>query len=166
MKSSKITTFLQSLFSVSRNELMFAGLLLLGLTIGMIYKYMIDDSPEKTSKKAEMLYRALDSLAEAEKKTYTGIDFRENYDTNAAQPELSSVRLKFGNKNTTAGNKLNLNTATFNELLTLDFVGVKTATAIIDYRKKYGFKTIEDLQNVVGIGKIKYEKIKELVEVK
>jgi len=48
---------------------------------------------------------------------------------------------------------VNLNTATQAELESLNNVGPVKAQAIIDYRKKSGgFKTVEELNNVPGIG--------------
>ena len=46
-------------------------------------------------------------------------------------------------------------------------VGYSTAEKIIDYRNKNGkFSSIEDIQNVKGIGNAKYENIKESICVK
>ena len=46
--------------------------------------------------------------------------------------------------------------------MTLDGIGEKKAQAIIDYRNKNnGFKTIEELLEVDGIGSTTYEKIKD-----
>ena len=48
---------------------------------------------------------------------------------------------------------VNLNTATEAELETLNGIGPAKAKAIIEYRKKQGgFKSIDELQNVDGIG--------------
>jgi competence protein ComEA len=53
----------------------------------------------------------------------------------------------------TAFAAVNLNTATQAELESLKNIGPAKAQAIIDYRKKSGgFKTVEDLNNVPGIG--------------
>lgn len=62
--------------------------------------------------------------------------------------------------------KVNINTASKKELITLEGIGETTADRIIEYRKEIGkFKTIEDLKSVKGIGDSKFNKIKEKVEV-
>ena len=63
--------------------------------------------------------------------------------------------------------KININTATEEELDTLPGIGPSTATKILDYRKEKGkFKTIEEIKEVSGIGENKYEKIKDRITVK
>ena len=62
--------------------------------------------------------------------------------------------------------KININTATIEELDLLPGVGKATAQAILDYRTKHGkFRTIADLDKVSGIGPAKLEKIRPLVTV-
>ena len=59
---------------------------------------------------------------------------------------------------------VNLNTATIDQLTTLPGVGRKTAELIIEYRTKSGgFKKIEELMNVKGIGEKTFLKLKPLV---
>ena len=61
---------------------------------------------------------------------------------------------------------LNLNLATLDQLETLPGVGRKVAERIIDYRTKSGgFKKIEELMNVKGIGEKSFLKIKPLIAV-
>jgi competence protein ComEA len=61
---------------------------------------------------------------------------------------------------------LNLNTATVEQLDRLPGVGPKTAALIIEYRQKNGgFKKIEDLMNVRGIGEKSFLKIRALITV-
>jgi len=62
---------------------------------------------------------------------------------------------------------LNLNAATVDQLETLPGIGRKTAERILEYRTKSGgFKRIEDLMNVKGIGEKSFLKLKPLIAVK
>ena len=59
---------------------------------------------------------------------------------------------------------VNINTATQAELETLPQVGPATAQRIIAFREEHkGFKTVEELLNVKGIGPKTFEKLKPLV---
>ena len=65
---------------------------------------------------------------------------------------------------TTSKSTVNLNTATIDQLASLPGVGPKTAERILEYRTKNGgFKKIEELMNVKGIGEKSFLKIKPLV---
>ena len=75
-----------------------------------------------------------------------------------------------GNKtsNTEKGDsdKVNINTATQEELDSLPGIGPSTAQKIINYREENGlFKKIEDIQNVKGIGDSKYSDVKDKITV-
>lgn len=62
--------------------------------------------------------------------------------------------------------KVNLNTATAEELQTLYRIGPALAQRIIDYRESVGkFQSVEEIQNVSGIGEKIYEGIREEIEV-
>ena len=64
----------------------------------------------------------------------------------------------------TSLNKISINTASKNELITLPGIGDKTADLIIEYRNtNNGFKYIEELLNIKGIGEKKFEKIKDRI---
>ena len=62
---------------------------------------------------------------------------------------------------TAAFAKVNINTATVDELATLNGIGKAKAEAIVAYRTQHGkFQTIDDLTKVKGIGRKIIEKIK------
>jgi competence protein ComEA len=64
------------------------------------------------------------------------------------------------------GGKVNINTATAEELDTLPGVGPSIAQRIIDYRTTNGpFQSIEDIKNVKGIGDATFEKLKDKITV-
>lgn len=59
------------------------------------------------------------------------------------------------------GGPVNLNSASVDELTSLDGIGPKTAQKIIDYREEHGgFANVEELLDVPGIGPAKFDQIK------
>ena len=65
-----------------------------------------------------------------------------------------------------ANEKVNLNTATIEQLQTLPGVGPAIAKNILDYRTKVGkFAKIEDILNVKGIGEKKFQRMKDRLTV-
>jgi competence protein ComEA len=63
--------------------------------------------------------------------------------------------------------KVNINTATAEELTVLKYVGVALAQRIVEYRKEQGaFKSPEDILKVPGVGQRVYEANKDIITVK
>ncbi|SHI48088.1 competence protein ComEA [Clostridium cavendishii DSM 21758] len=63
--------------------------------------------------------------------------------------------------------RINLNSATIEELDSLPGVGKVTAEKIVEYREsKGGFKTIEELKNIGGLGDKKIDKFRDKIDVK
>jgi competence protein ComEA len=62
--------------------------------------------------------------------------------------------------------KMNINTATAEELSSLPGIGPTKAQCIIDYRTTNGpFRSIEDIKKVTGIGDATFEKLKDKITV-
>ena len=69
-------------------------------------------------------------------------------------------------KSATPVGKINLNTASASQLDALPGIGPAYAGRIIDYRNANGgFKTIEEVQNVKGIGPKTFEKMREMISI-
>ena len=72
-----------------------------------------------------------------------------------------NTEIKDNITNKTESSLININTATKEELLTINGIGESKANNIIKYREEFGnFKSIEDIKNVDGIGDNLYETIK------
>lgn len=68
------------------------------------------------------------------------------------------------NKENNEINKISINDSTKEQLMSLPGIGDKTADLIIKYREENnGFKFIEELMNIKGIGEKKFEKIKDRI---
>lgn len=79
-------------------------------------------------------------------------------------PEVSNDTCFTSEENNKA--KININTASLDELMTLSGIGKSKAQSIIDYRTNNGnFLDIKDIMNVKGIGNGVYEKIKDFITV-
>ena len=63
--------------------------------------------------------------------------------------------------------KVNLNTASINELTALKGIGEKKAQAIVDYREKQGkFTSVDQLEEVSGIGPATLDANRDMIIVK
>ncbi len=79
----------------------------------------------------------------------------------AGAPAPSGAAPAAGSSGAQPAQPVNLNSATEEQLNALDGVGPKTAQKIIQYREEHGgFKSIDELLEVPGIGPAKFEQIK------
>ncbi len=88
-------------------------------------------------------------------------DSMEN-NNNTNEPEIKQDNDSTLNLN----KKININIATKNELMNLNGIGESKAKKIIEYREKNGgFKSIEEIKKVSGIGEAIYAKIKDNITI-
>lgn len=83
-------------------------------------------------------------------------------------PKIGEINYEAKNGNVVGkgGKKVNLNTATSDDLRTINGIGPGMAEKIITYREEHGaFKKLEDLKEINGIGEKTYEKLKNYLKI-
>ena len=79
---------------------------------------------------------------------------------------VSSSTVSTTKEKTTVSYPLNLNTATVEELMTIDGISQKNAFAIVEYRKKIGaYSDVSEIMNIKGIGEGTYYKVLPYLDV-
>lgn len=87
-------------------------------------------------------------------------------DKNAEKVTQGIVSESGGNPAESSNGIININSASVEELEHLNGIGQSKAKSIVEYREKNGgFKNVEDIKNVDGIGEKMFEKIKESITV-
>ncbi len=96
----------------------------------------------------------------------TVVDGQSIYIPSKSEYKVSNSESDLKNTELETSNKLNINTATEEELTSLPGIGESKAITIISYREENGdFKSIEDIKNVSGIGNATFANIKDLIRI-
>lgn len=102
-----------------------------------------------------------DVVKDAQKSRFDYSVFDSEFEKKSAEIGKYTYESSTATKSVEESFRVNINTATKEELMKLPGIGEKTAERIIRHRQTYGeFKRIEDIMNVGGIGQKKFEKIK------
>lgn len=95
--------------------------------------------------------------------TASGVDTAEDVNTASGADTAETKEINESNPDE---NLININTASAEELMSLDGIGEKLSQRIIDYRTENGgFNTIQDIMKVSGIGNKKFAAVKDKITV-
>ncbi len=150
-------TKINQTFGLTNTESRVILFLIVTFIIGVGLK-IIKFSPQQ---KFSYNYTALDSefAARSNLISISDLDSSKNTSTDSTT-RIMRVNKKTKSKDSIAPKSININTATKEELMKLPGIGEVIADRIILYRKVNGtFSSIEDIMNVKGIGKKKFERL-------
>lgn len=157
----KVLVFFKNNFNFTKQEVLFASLLFVGLLISSFNRLF--EFNKKEAETAKYIAHLVDSLAEAERKSFVGTDIYGNPVDTVISNQFSARSRSFKLKETDTLVKININTASRVELMRLPGIGEKTAQSIIDFRKTKKIKRKEDILHIKGIGKKKLQRIEKFI---
>ncbi len=98
--------------------------------------------------------------------TSSVIETKPNENTSSSKEDAPTTENSKEENSAPTTNIVNINTASIDELTTLNGIGKSKAEAIVKYRTENGkFKQITDLLNISGIGETVFAKIKDFITV-
>lgn len=130
-----------------------------------IEEIIINDNTSVSVKESEVITNDVDKTKEEVKKEEKKEEVKEDV-KNEEKNEEKTDNVKEDVKDN-LNTLVNINSASLDELMSINGIGESKAKAIIEYRNSNGlFKSIEEIKNVSGIGDKLYDKIKENITVK
>ena len=134
--------------------------LVIGGGVTMYKKYHPDFAPELLLERSSAVSQKANLPSEA----------KETTDTKAISSQVRNQKIKRPNTlpkvRDMKKNKININTAALEDLELLPYIGPVLSRRIVSYREKQGgFKSIEELKKVRGIGEKTFRKIKDFVKI-
>lgn len=124
------------------------------------------ESPEKEKSTIENPTIESPTIESFSTESLTIESFSTESPTIESSTKESSATGSSSSKSEKITTKININTASVEELQTLKGIGPATAKSIILYREEYGaFSAIEEIMNVKRIGEKTFAKIKERITV-
>ena len=121
----------------------------IGVAVRLFKQRVQSSSPSpETTRKFELLARAIREKAD--------LPFRED----SVRAAKKNTKPKKSKEKPSLSGPVNLNTAELNELTLLPRVGEAMARRIIDYRiQNGGFKSVDELKKIKGVGKKTFDQI-------
>ncbi len=151
---------LSKLLGFTKNELQIILFLLVAFFIGLVV--FIIKEKQNNPKLLNFNYQAEDSMFFASMEEIASDDTLPMLEKK--QDEIKNTNGLLKKKNIPPGKIISINSAKVSDLITLPGIGIKTAENIVSYRQKYkGFKSIDELAYVKGIGKTKLNKIRNML---
>ena len=144
--------------------------------VGIFYYFTLteEDTGKVEMYRAETVEQTSQSAAVLEEKTVT-VESSEAVtagDAGIVETSAAAAAAVIAEESSTAAEastadaRINLNTASLEELDSLPGIGPATAKLILEYRQQYGgFAAPEEIMNVKRIGEKTYEKLKDRIRV-
>ena len=161
-KVEKPISRLKFILSISLALVVLAGSSVLLFQINKQSKSSDDTQTQVLKKQIDDLNKKIDSLNKSieEAKNSSPIIESKSY------TRSTSGQVAGDQSGTSLRSKVNLNTASLSQLDGLTGIGPTYAQRIIDYRNSNGgFKSIEEIKNVKGIGDKTFEKFKDQITI-
>jgi|SRR4030095_1898129 len=155
---------------LTKNEALIVAFLVIAFITGLIIKYSGWKKPQEydysaSDKKFDEQVRSAFGELEKNKLTDNGQQ-RKNELDRFADSLITAKENTPRNDTSKIDRKININSAFAPDLEILPGIGEVIAERIVDYREqKGGFKKIEDIKKVKGIGEKKFEQIREYITV-